>query len=79
MDLSIEEIERAAAGMKEDLQRKANQGILRNDLNRAMTALAGITHINDFVYLLRIHSGSELRKYVPRKRGRPRREPEGNQ
>jgi hypothetical protein len=74
LDLSIEQIEVAAAGMKEDLQRQANQGILRNDLNRALAALAGIGHIDSFVYLLKIRSGSQLGQYVARKRGRPRKE-----
>lgn len=73
MDISIEQIEQAAAGMKEDLQRKANQGILRNDLNRAMAALAGLGHIDDFVYLLKVRSGSQLTHYVPRRRGRSRK------
>lgn len=73
MDISIEEIEAAAAGMKEDLQRKANQGILRNDLNRAMAALAGLGHIDEFVYLLKIRAGSQLRTFVPRRRGRPKK------
>jgi hypothetical protein len=72
MDLTIEQIEIAAADMKEDLQRKANQGILRNDVNRAMVALAGMAHIDDFVYQLRIRSGSQLTNYAPRRRGRPR-------
>jgi len=71
--LSIEEIEDAAAGMKEDLQRKANQGILRKDINSAMAALAGIGHIDDFVYRLQIRAGSQLRTYVARGRGRPRK------
>lgn len=74
MDISIEEIEAAAAGMKEDLQRKANQGILRNDLNRAMAALAGLGHIDEFVYLLKIRAGSQLRSFVTqRRRGRPKK------
>lgn len=73
MDLSIEQIEAAAAGMKEDLQRQANQGILRNDLNRALAALAGIGHIDSFVYLLKIRSTSQLGQYIPPKRGRPRK------
>lgn len=74
MDLSLEQIEAAASGMKEDLQRQANQGILRNDLNRALAALAGIGHIDSFVYLLKIRSGSQLSGYTPRKRGRPKKE-----
>lgn len=79
-DLSIEQIERAADGMKEDLQRKANQGILRNDLNRALTALAGIGHIDEFVYLLKVRSESHLESYVARRRGRPRKAaPESSQ
>jgi hypothetical protein len=75
MDLSIERIKRVAAGVKEDLQRKANQGILRNDLNRAMVALAGIKQIDDFVYALEIESGSQMHTWLasPRRRGRPRR------
>jgi hypothetical protein len=82
MDLTIEQIEAAAAGMKEDLQRKANQGILRKDLNRAMTALAGIEHINDFVYLLKIRSGSTFDHFMATRRGRgrpPRRTRRGRQ
>lgn len=77
MDLSIQQIEDAAAGMKEDLQRKANQGILRNDLNRALTALAGIEHINQFVHLLTVRSGSHFDNYraTRRRRGRPKRIP----
>jgi hypothetical protein len=79
MNISIEAIEHAAAGMKEDLQRKANQGILRNDLNRAMAALAGIGHIDAFVQLLTIRAGSQFDNYVATKRGRgrPRKEHPG--
>jgi hypothetical protein len=58
--LSIDEIVRAAEGMKEDLQRKANQGIMRNDLNRALQALSGIGVIDEFVYLLKVRSGSQM-------------------
>ena len=73
MDISLEQIEIAAAGMKEDLQRKANQGILRNDSTRALTALAGMKHIDDFVYLLTIRAGSTFAKFAGRRRGRPRK------
>lgn len=66
--LSIDEILQAAQGMKDDLQRKANQGILRNDLNRAVQALAGIGVIDDFVYLLKIRSNSQLGLPPVRKR-----------
>jgi hypothetical protein len=60
VDLSIDQILLAAEGMKEDLQRKANQGILRNDINRALVALSSIGAIDDFVYLLKVRSGSQL-------------------
>jgi hypothetical protein len=60
MDLSIDQIMSAAAGMKEDLQRKANQGILRNDVHRSLVALASMGAIDDFVYVLKINAGSQL-------------------
>lgn len=60
MELSIDAILAVAAGMKEDLQRQANQGILRSDLNRAIVALGSINAIDDFVYRLKIRSGSQL-------------------
>jgi hypothetical protein len=66
--LSIDEIVCAAEGMKEDLQRKANQGILRGNLNHALQALSGIGVIDEFVYLLKIRSGSQLGLPVARKR-----------
>lgn len=60
MELSLEAILAVAAGMKEDLQRQANQGVLRNDLNRALGALATINGIDDFVYRLKISAGAQL-------------------
>jgi hypothetical protein len=71
--ISLEDVVSAADGMKGDLQREANRSILRNDLNRAMTALAGMGHIDDFVYLLKIRAGSQLGQFIARKRGRPRK------
>lgn len=72
-DLTIEEIISAADGMKGDLQREANRSIIRNDIHRAVSALAGMNHIDDFVYLLKIRSGSQLGQYIARKRGRPKK------
>lgn len=60
LELSIEAILAVAAGMKEDLQRQANQGVLRNDLNRALGALATINGIDDFCFRLKIRAGSQL-------------------
>lgn len=60
MELSIDAILAVAAGMKEDLQRQANQGVLRNDLNRALGALATINGIDDFCYRLKVRAGSQL-------------------
>jgi hypothetical protein len=60
LDLSIDAILVVATGMKEDLQRQANQGILRNDLNRALVALGNITAIDDFCYRLKMVAGSQL-------------------
>jgi hypothetical protein len=60
LDLSIDVIIAVATGVKEDLQRRANQGVLRNDLNRAIGALASINAIDDFVYSLKIRAGSQL-------------------
>ena len=68
MELSIDAIIAVAAGMKEDLQRQANQSVMRNDLNRALGCLASINAIDDFVYRLKIRSGSQLGlPKVPRK------------
>lgn len=70
MDLSIDAIIAVADGMKEDLQCRANQGILRNDMNRALGALASIKAIDDFVYSLKIRAGSQLglpTKRLPKK------------
>lgn len=39
LNLSIDQILFAAAGMKEDLQRQANRNILRNDMPRALGSL----------------------------------------
>jgi hypothetical protein len=60
LELSIDAILAVAAGMKEDLQRQANQGVLRNDMNRALGALASINAIDNFVYRLQVRSGSLL-------------------
>jgi hypothetical protein len=68
LDLSIEQILSAAEGKKQDLQREANRGILRNDMPRALGALSSINAIDDFVYLLKIRSGSQLGLPVARKR-----------
>jgi hypothetical protein len=60
VDLPIDAIVAVAQGMKEDLQREANRAVLRNDLNRALGALATINGIDDLVYRLKIRSGSQL-------------------
>lgn len=60
LEISIDAILAVAAGMKEDLQRQANQAILRNDLNRGLGALATINGIDDFIYRLQIRAGSQL-------------------
>jgi hypothetical protein len=68
LELSIDAILAVAAGMKEDLQREANRSVLRNDLNRALGALASINAIDDLVYRLKIRSGSQLGlPNIPRK------------
>jgi len=68
LELSIDAIIAVAAGMKEDLQRQANQGVLQNNLNKALGALASINAIDDFVYRLKIRSGSQLGlPNIPRK------------
>lgn len=73
MEISIEEIESAAAGLKDDLQRKANQGIRKKDWEQGIGSLASMQAIDDFVYLLKIRAGSELRTFVSRRRGRPKK------
>lgn len=60
LELSIDAVTAVAEGMKQDLQREANRSVLRNDLNRALGALASINAIDDFVYRLKIRSGSQL-------------------
>jgi hypothetical protein len=60
LEISLDAILAVAAGMKEDLQRDANRSVLRNDLNRALGALASVNAIDDFVYRLKIRSGSQL-------------------
>jgi hypothetical protein len=60
LELSIDAILAVAAGMKEDLQRQANQGVQRGDMNRALGCLASINAIDDFCYRLKIRSGSQL-------------------
>jgi hypothetical protein len=60
LELSLDSILAVAEGMKQDLQRDANRAVLRNDLNRALGALASINALDDFVYRLKIRSGSQL-------------------
>jgi len=59
-NLSIDAILAVSEGMKEDLQRQANQGILRNDLNRSLVALGSMNAVDDLVYRLKIRAGSQL-------------------
>jgi hypothetical protein len=73
LDLSIDQILFAAAGMKEDLQRQANRYILRNDMPRALGALCSIETVDNFVYLLKVRSGSQLG--LPKVRGRRMKAP----
>ena len=76
MGLSIEQIEFVCVGMKEDLQRRANQGIMRKDFNRALEALTGIGTVDDLLYRLRIRDGSLLgipKQPVKRSSARSRR------
>jgi hypothetical protein len=70
LELSIDAIIAVADGMKEDLQRKANQGVRRGDLNQALIALGNIQAVDDFVYALKIRSGSQLGLPKP-----PRKQP----
>jgi hypothetical protein len=58
--LSIEEIEAAARGFKEDLQREANRMIRRHNNTGALVALEGIEYINNFVSTLAPRAGSRL-------------------
>ncbi len=60
LELSIDAVIAVAEGMKQDLQREANRSVLRNNLNLALGALASINAIDDFVYRLKIRSGSQL-------------------
>ena len=58
--LSIDEIEAAARGFKDDLQREANRMIRRHNNANALVALEGIEYINNFVFTLRLRAGSRL-------------------
>ena len=57
-NLSIEAIIAVSEDIKENLQRQANQGILRNDLNRSLVALGSMHAVNDFVYCLKMRAGA---------------------
>ena len=70
LELSIDAIIAVAEGMKQDLQRDANRAIRRNDLNAALGSLASMNSIDDFVYRLKIRSGSQLGLPKP-----PRKQP----
>jgi hypothetical protein len=58
--LSIEEIERVAAGFKDDLTRECERMVRRNDNAGALAALSGKEYIDKFVYALKLRAGSQL-------------------
>jgi len=60
--LTIEEIEEAAQGFKEDLQRAANRAVRQKGTDKALAALESIEAINSFVYTLKMRAGSDLHR-----------------
>ena len=74
--LTIEEIEEAAQGFKDDLQRAANRAVRQKDTDKALAALESIEAINSFVYTLKVRAGSELRRATWPARARPIRLPD---
>jgi hypothetical protein len=58
--LSIEEIEIAAKGFKENLQREAARYIRRHNSSAALTALEAAEYIDNFTFELKLRAGSQL-------------------
>ena len=58
--LNIEEIERVAAGFKDDLRRAASRAKLRHDSARAAIALEGIEYVTNFVDALKRRAVSRI-------------------
>ncbi len=56
--LSIGEIERIAAHLKEDLQQQANQGIRKKDWGQAIGSLASMECLDNFTYNCRLRAGA---------------------
>jgi len=48
--LTLDELRRLAADLKEDLQRKANQGIRKKDWEQGIGSLASMEAIDQFLY-----------------------------
>jgi hypothetical protein len=58
--LSIEEIEQLAVMFKENLTRDCERMVRRNDNAGALAAIHGKEYIDQFVYTLKVRSGSQL-------------------
>jgi hypothetical protein len=56
--LSIEEIERIAAHLKEDLQQQGNQGMRKKDWEQGISALASMECLDNFIYNCRLRAGA---------------------
>lgn len=58
--LSIEEIELVAIQFKDDLMRECERCVRRKDNDGALAAIHGKEQIDDFVYRLKLRSGSQM-------------------
>lgn len=61
MSLTLDEIRKLAADMKENLQREANQGIREKDFEQGIGALASMEAIDTFVYNMEVAAGAPYR------------------
>ncbi len=72
--LTLDELRRLATDLKEDLQRKANQGIRKKDWEQGISSLASMEAIDEFLYTCELRA----RVYAATERESPRRKPGAN-
>src|SRR5208337_5456605 len=73
--VSLDDLRRMAGDLKEDLQRKANQGIRKKDWEQGIGSLASMEAIEEFIRLCeqraRIYADHEARIVERRERRKP--------
>ena len=76
--LSLDDLQKIASDLKEDLQRQVNQGMRKKDWEQGVAALGGMEAVGEFLRVCEIRAGMYANYEAQRAEKRERRKPGSN-